>query len=305
METQLRLLMALGVGGLVLGSGPAAAQDVANDSTRLHYPIDHVAWILNQETLNVIAESTLLRDEFANSSSRRSPDDDTLEAFYLWGSLTYLEFVARPDPGLEVAPGDAMVAFNAETEGSVDWIIARMREDHPESNPSRSLMTLRGDESIPFAHVATFDYETGHQGFGAWVLEQHREFRYRASGGRAQLGDISRVKSNPAYRHHPDKFFKDVISVTAAVSETRRRNIVNLLAELGYEIEQSDTKTVCTGDENVIELIPRTDQKYAITRIRVSLTRLKEGERVYRFGPDITLTFGDGLEAEWAFGGVR
>ncbi len=32
--------------------------------------------------------------------------------------------------------------------------------------------------------------------------------------------------------------------------------------------------------------------------------RPKEGQKVYRFGPDIVLTFADGPEAVWEFGGL-
>lgn len=278
-----------------------------SDDTKVHFAIDHVAWILDQETLDAIADSLLMQKEFANSGGRKSADGDW-GGFYLYGKHTqYLEFVAEVrQPDLNVAPGDGMVAFNAEKEGSVDWIIARMSEKHPESNPTKSLKTfVRGENKIPQSHVAMFDYETGHEGFGAWVLELHQEFKNRASGGLAKIGDITRVRVGPPVRHDPDKYFKDVLSVTAAVSETRRRNLVNLLRELGYEIVQSDGKTVCTGKENVIELISRNNQKYAITRIQVSLTRPKAGKKVYRFGSDIVLTFGDGPEAVWEFGGLR
>lgn len=34
----------------------------------------------------------------------------------------------------------------------------------------------------------------------------------------------------------------------------------------------------------------------------LSLMRAKEGKKVYRYGPDVVLTFGDGPEAVWEFG---
>jgi hypothetical protein len=286
----------------------AVAQKPSSSDARVHFAIDHVAWILDQETLDAIAESPLLRNEFANSGGRKTPDGGDWGGFYLYGLHTqYLEFVSQVrQSGLGVAPGDGMIAFNAEKEGSVDWIIAEMSEKHPESTPTKSLkMFNRGEEEIPQSHVAIFDYETGHEGVGAWVLELHQEFKNRASGGRAEIGDITRVRIGPPVRHHPDKYLKDVVSVTVAVSDARRRNLVNLLTELGYEIKQSGDMTVCTGEENVVELISKTNQKYAITRIEMSLMRPKEGQKVYRFGPDIVLTFADGPEAVWEFGGAR
>jgi hypothetical protein len=293
---------------LLLASTAVIAQAPSSDEARMHFAIDHVAWILDQETLDALADSPLLQNEFANSGGRKTQDGGVWGGFYLYGLHTqYLEFVSQVrQSGLGVAPGDGMIAFNAEKEGSVDWIIARMSEKYPESNPSKSLKKLkRGEEEIPQSHVAVFDYGTGHEGFGAWVLELHQEFKNRMSGGRAEVGDITRARAGPRVRHHPDRYFRDVVSVTATVSDTRRRNLVNLLTELGYEIKRFDDITVCTGEENVVELIPKTNQKYAITRIEMSLMRPKEGQKVYRFGPDIVLTFADGPEAVWEFGGAR
>jgi len=115
-----------------LGEEPLAA-----DAT-IHFPIDHVAWILDQGTLDALAESPFLQNEFANSGTKTIGDGQHRQAFYLYGRHTqYLEFMSQVrQPDLEVVPGDGMVAFNAEQEGSVDWIISRMGERHPESRPS-------------------------------------------------------------------------------------------------------------------------------------------------------------------------
>ncbi|MCP3993600.1 MAG: hypothetical protein GY722_00845 [bacterium] len=301
-----RLALAVSV-VLSMYAAAAVVKEPSSMDAKVHFPIDHVAWILDQETLDALAESPMLQNEFANSGVHKRGDGGDWGALILYGSRTqYLEFRAEVrQPGLDVAPDDTMVAFNAEKEGSVDWIIARMSEKYPESNPSKSLKKFkRGGEEIPQSHVASFYYETGAEGLGAWVLEIHQEFKNRASGGRTKIGDISRVRYGPPVRHHPDKYFKDVVSVTVAVSDTRRRNLVNLLTELGYEIKESDDIAVCTGEENVVELIPKTNQKYAISRIEMSLMRPKEGQKVYRFGPDIVLTFADGPEAVWEFGGL-
>ena len=182
-----RLALAVSV-VLSLYADAAAAQESASRDAKAHFAIDHVAWILDQETLDAIAESPLLQNEFANSSGRHTTDGRRLGGFYLYGLRTqYLEFVSQfRQSGVGVAPGDGMVAFNAEKKGSVDWIIARMSEKHTESSPSKSLKVFpRGEEDIPHSYVASFNYETGHEGFGAWVLELHQEFKYRASGGRA------------------------------------------------------------------------------------------------------------------------
>lgn len=297
----------LAVMALFLVAAAGFGQGPPDQTRRTHFPIDHVAVIFDDETLDAMAESPLLQNEFANSGGRKSEDGGTWEAFYLYGLHTqYLEFVSRVrQPGLQVAPGDGMIAFNAETEGSIDWIIGRMKQSFPESNPTKSIKTLaRSDEKVPYAHVATFNYETGHEGIGAWALELHQEFKHRMSGGRAEIGDISRARIGPPVRHDPDKYFRDVVSVTVAVTDTRRVHLLDLLTELGYETAQFGEATVCKGKENVIELVPKTHQKYAITRMTVSLTRTKEGRKVYRFGPDVVLTFGEGPEAVWEFGRV-
>ncbi|MEJ2240132.1 MAG: hypothetical protein P8X82_17715, partial [Gemmatimonadales bacterium] len=76
-----------------------------------------------------------------------------------------------------------------------------------------------------------------------------------------------------------DRYFKDVVSMTVAVTDTRRVHLVNRLTELGYAIDRSGDVTVCTGKENVIRLIPKTDQKYSITRMTLSLMRANEGKK--------------------------
>ncbi len=119
-------------------------------SASVQFAIDHVAWILNQETLDALAGSPLLQNEFSNSRGQKAWDGGGLGSFSLFGERTqYLEFRREVrQEGLEVSAGDGMVAFNAEKKGSVDWIIARMTEEHPESTPSKSLKTLmRGEPS--------------------------------------------------------------------------------------------------------------------------------------------------------------
>ena len=272
----------------------------------LHFAFDHVGWMVDQDTLDMLAESSVLAEEFAHTTVRRSPDGVPF-AVYVYGKLSYLEFMlvdAARQIGLDVAAGDGMVAFNAEEEGSVDRIIARMGEQYPESNPQKGFRTLNlGEQSIPWFHTALFDYQRGHEGFGAWVKEYHREFKNQATGGRSPIGDVTRIRDAPPVSHHPDKLLEDVVSLTAAVPDTRRRNLVNLLTELGYEVDERGTTTVLTGAENVLRLIPRTDQKYVITSVELSLTRKQEGEEEYRFGSDIVLRFEDGRRAVWEFGG--
>ena len=180
-----------------------------------------------------------------------------------------------------------------------------MEAHHPESKPSRYIrhIAARG-EQFPYSHTATFHHDTGHEGFGAWAMEYHHDFKNRMTDGRSDPGDITREKSAPPYAHHPHKHFNDIVSVTAAVSDVRRKNLVNLLRAMGYEVRARGDVTVCRGNENIVKLVPRTNEGYAIQRIVVSLMRPKDGQRVYRFGPDVTLTFGDGLEAEWTFGRI-
>ena len=288
-------MLAIPLLSLALGAG------VASQTPLFH--LDHLGCAVAPGVLEAMTASRFLADTFAHAAPGGARDRDvSWSGFYVYGRFTYLELFRAESFAVPAETGDCMMALNAETPGSVDWLLDTMNVALPASHPHRldRRINLRGRE-LDWFSAALFEWEDK-GGLGVWALEYDPEFKHDASPRLyPEPGDITRERGAPPVAHHPDKLLADVIGLTLALDPKRMQTVSGQLRIMGYRIEEGDRGITAQAPDLTIRMRPRNGEPYSIASVRMSLTRAVAERSIYRFGGEegegATLVVGPGDEA--------
>lgn len=284
---------------IVVGlASPSAAQIRAREDPP-PFSLDHVGCVVDQATIDAVASSRFLTDEFAHVMpfEAATSEGESWSNYTIWGELTYIEFLTPESAdqlGLEM--GDCFLALHAEKAGGVQWLANQMSTRYPESNPRvRFREFVRGAEQIPWAYLVTFDYNSGASGFGVWATEYHPQFKHRMAPAQyPEPGDISRLRKGPRVAFHAEKYFRNVVGLRVVVSALRRSQLAELFSLIGMTSEHRGASTLWKGKDFEVEVAVAPDSPdFALRAVRLDLTRPKTGQRACQFGTSARLRFGE------------
>lgn len=284
---------------VVMGIASPSAAQIPSGEVPPPFSVNHVGCVVEQATIDAVASSEFLTNEFANVMpfEAATSEGESWSNHTIWGELTYIEFLTPESAdqlGLEM--GDCFLALHAEEAGGVQWLADQMSARYPESNPRvRFREFVRGAEQIPWAYLVTFDYDSGASRFGVWATEYHPQFKHRMAPAQyPEPGDISRLRKGPRVAFHAEKYFRDVAGLQVAVSALRRSQLVELFSLIGMTPEDRGASTVWKGKDFEVEVAVAPDSPdFALRAVRLDLTRPKTGQRAYQFGPSARLRFGE------------
>ncbi|HVG21343.1 MAG TPA: DUF5829 family protein [Blastocatellia bacterium] len=270
--------------------------------------LNHFYTVLDARTYREIKESEFLKEEFATFEQRTTVRTDlTYTGIYFYGAHTYFELFEPGEYGR--VEGACGVAFGVEAPGAGDRVKQRF-ESQAGKPASKNLITRRVDEKdLPWFYMVAFSYKDPAMKLSTWLMEYHEDF---LNNWHPELSPKSRgitreevleryVAKLGDQEKRKGKYLEDVIEMTLALGEAERELFIKECESFGYKIASDENTTTCEGPDMKYALIAAANSPNAVTSIKMSLRRDKNGERVYRFGSRSVLQFDDDQTATWSF----
>ncbi|HEU4714545.1 MAG TPA: DUF5829 family protein [Pyrinomonadaceae bacterium] len=256
--------------------------------------LNHFYLVIDSATYKDIEQSAFLRNELAVTEQRTTVRTDrSYTGLYFYGTNTYFEFfdVANATPRQR---GDSGIAFGVDQPGELEAIDASL--DH-------KLITRQyNSKQIPWFYAAEHKDLAIDSSLGVWLMEYHPSFlnEWNPQPGASNQG-TSRKQILQRYtavlEDAPrETYFEDVIALTLAIDEARRKTFVEFCKQLGYREHAAD---VLQGPDMEFRLLPQTPETRGIQQITMRAKRKANAE--FRFGTRSVLTFRDDGVATWSF----
>ncbi len=267
--------------------------------------LNHLFIILDKDAYEAIASSEIIRNEFAGFEQRttQAGSGDSWSGTYLYGERTYIELFEAADDGWG-GPGDCGIAYCVEAKGGIQKVAAALNKKLGEGVVLPFLQTMATDRGeVPWFHVAQMVYGDGEENLGlsTWVMEYHPAFLNTIEPEMyPEPGTISRKEYLKRF-FDSGKYLREIDEIRISLPPQRARTFIDELESYGWKMERQGSVTVCSGPEITITVECPEGSETAICAIGFSLLREKEGQKVYEFGENLTLEFGDGLKAVWKF----
>lgn len=270
--------------------------------------LSHLMIVVDEQTYTDIERSTFLRNEFAWFEQRATVADDGQSSWtgsYLYGESTYFEFM---DPISTPWAKQDGLAFGVDEPGACHTVAERLQHQL-QVNVRHYLRTRKYNEGhIPWFYQTNFSRgETSR--LGVWSMEFHTDFLKMwhpelppQTGGMTRRAILERYRAKVA-RESPagERYFKDILEVTLALSDEDARLFAQEVAVYGYTVSDDGLNTICEGPDIRFVVVPGTPPRTGIVAFKMALLRNKTGQQVYHFGPQSVLTFYRDRTAVWTF----
>ena len=300
---ELRLAIALFALCAVINQTPASAlhQETGREVPEVY--LNHFYIVLDAETYKAIGESEFITQEFGGFEQRTTTagGGESWTGTYIYGRRTYIELFESGGNAL-YSEGACGIAYGVEQTGGVDIVTGLLRRDLEGASVLKQTRLFRkGEEDIPwFLYAQIFHQSEQPPMLWTWVMEYHPGFLHAiAPETYPEPGAITREEYLKRF-FKPDRYLDDIVGIGIELEPKRAAGLVRELEIMGWEIEELEGKTVCSGPGAVIEVTP-SEEPRGIREIRFALLRAKEGEKLIPLGPASELEFGDGPEAIWRF----
>ena len=271
--------------------------------------LNHAMVAVDSPTYAAILASRFLREELGALEVRTTTREGgrSYSGAYLYGRETYLE--------LQVSPGGArdglgQLYLGTDVEGDLHRVIDDLLTRGGGPVTYGMANRLRGAQAVPWfysARILPAPYGVaGAAGgeesrFRLFLLEWHPQFlRGWLDDIPAESASVSRA-AHLARQWKPNRYLRDIVGVTYALDQDELAAAANRLTLLGYSVTTRQDTTTAIARELTVTLVPATRVRHGLVALHLTLERVKEGERIYRFGSRSELRFGDGRDATWVF----
>ena len=284
----------------------AEQQLAAHDAVPVY--LNHFYLVLDAQTYEEIKGSEFLREEFAAFEHRTTVRADiTYTGIYFYGTHTYFEFFA---PGeYDRIQGNGGIASGVEAPGASDRLRQRL-ERYTKTPALNNVVTRRVDEKEHlWFHMVAVAYKDSSAKLSTWLMEYHEDFLKNwypelspKSSGITREEILERYAAKIGeHEKREGKYLEDVVEMTLALGETDRAFFIKEREAFGYKIAGDRDQTVCEGPGIKYTILGGTASPGAISSIKMSLKRDKDGKKNYRFGSRSVLQFNDDRTATWSF----
>jgi hypothetical protein len=269
--------------------------------------LNHIFIVLDEETYAALSSSDFIRNEFAGFEQRTTEagSGESWSGTYLYGERTYIELFQAAEGGW-FERWNSGIAFCVETPGALESVAQALDDNLDSAEVSyypRTMITEDKGE-VPWFQVAQPLYEDGEaqHGLSTWVMEYHPGFlNTMAPETYPAPGDITRGQYLKRF-FIADRYLKDIVAVKIALHPQRYESFLQELQAFAWKIDYVGDEAVCEGPEITITVGKKAATGGPlVTEIEFSLSREKEGRKVYTFGDGATLEFGEGLSAVLRF----
>ncbi len=264
--------------------------------------LNHVYVVVDSVTYSDIANSRFIINEFADfiQTTSSTDDNETWTGTYLSGEKTYLEILnaAQRDNSNASFCG---LGFCTEQEGDIDNLKLLM-QDKIDCKVDVVLRKRKAADTVfPWFKQIVCDKYRQNYVMDSWIIEYDKDYlKNMMPDASDDYHGITRKHYNKRY-FDDSRYLKDVIGVTLALDKKNYDALIDKLKIFGYSVVQDGVKALCKGEGIEYEIVPAALGQIGIQKVKFSLLRPKEGEKLYTFGSDSKLIFYDDLVAEWFF----
>lgn len=262
--------------------------------------LNHLYRVLDERTYNDITNSDFLRGDFANYEERTSVSNGgkSWTGFYFYGEQTYIEFfVDGKFP--QFKSNESGVGFGIETMGAAKIYFERLKEKFGAQAESGLITRKVNGKDINWFYDAGVNYRDDNQTFFDWLMEYEKDYLKNFYPDLKLSEDGITRRHNLARKFKAERLFKNIREVTVALNQTERGRFLKELEAFGYKIERKRNEIAAVGQDVKFFIIPN-DAANGIVKLKIDLTRKKQGQKTYRFGAKSVLTF-KGKTAVWTF----
>jgi hypothetical protein len=271
--------------------------------------LSHAMVAVDSPTYAAILASRFLREELGALEVRTTAREGgrSYSGAYLYGRETYLE--------IQVSPGGAsdglgQLYLGTDVEGDLHRVIDNLLTSGGGPVTYGMANRFRGAQAVPWFYSARIlppPYGVvgavggAESRFRLFLLEWHPQFlRGWFDNIPAESVSVSRA-ANLAPQWKADRYLRDIVGITYALDEDEIAAAANRLTILGYKVTTRQDTTTAIAPELTVKLVPATRVHHGLVALHLTLERIKEGERIYRFGPRSELRFGNERDATWVF----
>lgn len=295
---------------LLFAAGALYSQTAPRSKQSTPVPgLSHAMVTVDSSTYAAILASRFLREELGALEVRTTAREGgrSYSGAYLYGRETYLEIQVSTGRARD---GLGQLYLGTDVEGDlhrvIDGLLARGGGPVTYGMATR----YRGAQAVPWFYAAgVLPPPYGVAGavggaeprFRLSLLEWHPQFL------RGWFDDIpaeSASVSRAAYLAHlwkPNRYVRDIVGITYALDQDEIVAAANRLTLLGYNVTTRQDTTTAIARDLTVTFVRAIGAAHGLVALHLTLQRMKEGERVYRFGPRSELRFGDGRDATWVF----
>lgn len=237
--------------------------------------LNHVYFVVDEETYAALAGSELVREGFAVSEERTTVRADlSYTGLYLYGEHTYFEFLP-PTPRAGLAAGASGLALGVEREGGLARLAERLRERGVPSSGGPRSRELDG-EDVPWFEILGVGMPAGPltvfaMEYDARFLERFHADASSAGAPRARASVLARYAAvlDQAERRRTAPFV-DVREVRLALDAAQAERVRAVLEAAGYAVETQGEEWLCRGP-GVGVRIARAAQPGGLTGLTLDL----------------------------------
>ncbi len=264
--------------------------------------LNHVYVVVDSSTYEEIAHSKFIIHEFADfiQATSSTDDDESWTGTYLSGEKTYLEILNASQRHNSNASFCGL-GFCTENEGDIENLKLLMR-DKVDCNVDVVLKKRKSADTIfPWFKKIVCEKFKQNYVMDSWILEYDKNYlKNMLPDAPASDWGITRKHYNKRY-FDDSRYLKDITGVTLALDRKNYDALVQKFQIFGYSVIKDGVRTLCKGQGITYEIIPAALGQIGVQKIKFSLIKPKQEDKLYSFGKDSKLIFYDNLTAEWIF----
>ncbi len=267
--------------------------------------LNHFYIVVDSTTHKDIEQSPFLRREFAATEQRTTVRTDmSYTGLYFYGTNTYFEFFDLSS-GASSRFGFGGLAFGVDQEGGLQAIAQALPDSF--SVGQQPITRQYEGKQVPWFYTGEPKSFPKTSPFVVWLMEYHERFLNEWNpmvGARAQ--GITRKQILQRYtavlKDVPAKpYFEDVVALTVALDEERRKRLSEFCKQLGYGERTAGDAMLLKGPDIELRLVQQTEELRGIQEITMRVNRKPKDRSEFRFGAKSVLRFRDNGLATWSF----
>jgi hypothetical protein len=261
--------------------------------------LNHLYIVLDKQTYDDIGASEFMRNEFAAFKQETTVSDGSASwtGTYIYGEQTYLEFF-NSEYETDLKQGMSGIAFGVEETDAIKLIQNQLNQVG--GKVESVLRTVEINErQVPWFYKLHIEYPNEILKLDRWMMEYHQDYlRERRSNFKAEENGITR-KQYLMRTYKPERYLKNIFEITVALSQKEANRFVKELEAFKFKIETRGAKKVCVGSDIKLIITQQTETE-GIKEVKLTLSRKKKGQKIYKFGGRSALRF-NGKMATWTF----
>jgi len=303
-------LFSLIVVGLILCPSAVAQQtDRTHNAITPRIFFDHLFIVVDEDTYRTIHESDFIRDIFCMyAEDTISNENETWAGAYIHGENTYIE-IFKPSGIKGAKEGAIGLAFLTTRAGDIDIVCERYKNSLGEGLEVELTHFVGDTVKFPWFYALKSD-SSDENPVSAWVMEYHPMHLQFMGITPDSDGFISRetfMKAmNSMVAGQTDQplepiLFRNITAISLVMTQSELDRFSIELAAIFYTKKVENNITSFYGPGMAISCTVKSNPKYRVQSLDISLSRKPENDMVLQLGANSKLTISKDGTGCWTF----